>query len=586
MHTGPIRALVIDNKGEYIYTGGYDKKLYKWNFETGQPKLVTKHNHLITSLAISNDAKYLISGSADYTIRLFDLETEQLVQTYLGHTDDVEYVTFTSDNKYIISTSNQHDGRVLVWEVKTGKIVVEFTEHKSSVKSVWTYNEKVFSSDNDGNVYVWDIKTGNVIDNLGPYEYDIDTINGREKDHKIFLGLDNGNIDEYDAKTHKFIRTIPAHEIGLKCIKFSPSGKLILTAAYDHKVKIWNDRFELINTLPTYKYQWEVSFGFTPNERFVVGCTFGNKYCVWDIESNQLIEERIKNSTPSINDIAINYNGDIATASDDGIFRINREEVGLTNQVLNNAVGISKDKPLAVWGDHKGEIHVFDTKFKRLIKTIPLDSGPINSIVFDSYTNSFFVGTYGGMIYKIDIDNLEVQNKFKGNEGAIKGMVIEKDIIVSGSSGGQVHVFDKNNLNKLPTQLIGSSFIINDVAFSKELNLIATVSRDKIVRIYNATTFTLEGIHNLHNYSIKTVSFNNEGVLFAGDYWGYISIWDIKNNSKDIIKVASNGISFMDSHNSLVVAGSYDGGVYTINSNGISEEKFRLFTQDKELQII
>lgn len=586
MHTGPLRALVMDSKGEYVYTGGYDKKLFKWNFQTGESKLLTRHNHLITSLAISNDSRYLISGSADYSIRLFDLETEELVQTYLGHTDDVEFATFTSDDKYIISTSNQHDGRVLVWDVNSGKIMVEFTEHKSSVKSVWTFGNKVFSSDNDGNVYVWNIETGRVIDNLGPYDCDIDIVNGRVEEQIIYLGLDNGSVDVYDANSHEFIRTIRAHDIGIKCIKLSPSGKLILTAAYDHKVKIWNKDFELIATLPAYMYQWEVGFAFTPDEKYVVGCTFGNKYCVWDLEKNELIEEGMKNCTPSINDIAVSGQGDVATASDDGVFRINGEELGAINGVLNNAVGISPDGNLAVWGDHQGEIHIIERATKELVKTIPLDSGPINSIVFDKYTHSFYVGSYGGMIYKVNINMLEVEKKFKANDGAIKGMVIEEDIIVSGSSGGQVHVFDKHNLNKPPVSLVGSSFIINDVAFSKKLNLIATVSRDKVVRIYNANSYTLEGIHNLHNYSIKTLSFNSEGVLFAGDYWGYVSIWDIQNHTKDLIKVASNGISFMDSYKDQVIAGSYDGGVYTISSTKEVTEKFRLFDQEKDLQTI
>jgi WD40 repeat protein len=584
MHTGPLRALVMDNKGEHIYTGGYDKKLFKWNFQTGEFKRLTKHNHLITSLAISGDSKYLISGSADYSIRLFDLETDELVQTYLGHTDDVEFVTFTSDDKYIISTSNQHDGRVLVWDVITGKIMVEFTEHKSSVKSVWTFGDKVFSSDNEGNVYVWNIKTGMVMDNLGPYKYDIDIINGRVEEQTIYLGLDNGNVEIYDVNSHEFIKTIHAHDIGIKCIQFSPSGQLILTAAYDHKVKIWNKDFELITTLPAYMYQWEVGFAFTPDEKYIVGCTFGNKYCIWNLEKNELIEEGIKNCTPSINDIAVSEQGDIATASDDGIFRMNGEGIGAINRVLNNAVGISQDGNLVVWGDHQGEIHVIEQATKELIKTIPLDSGPINSIVFDHYTDSFYVGTYGGMIYKVNITMLEVEKKFKANDGAIKGMVIEEERIVSGSSGGQVHVFDKHNVNNPPVSLIGSSFIINDVAFSKKLNLIATVSRDKVVRIYNADTCTLEGIHNLHNYSIKTVCFDSEGILYAGDYWGYVSIWDIQNGTKDLIKVATNGISFMDSYKNQVIAGSYDGGVYAICSTKEVTEKFRLFDQEKELQ--
>ncbi|MED3385009.1 WD40 repeat domain-containing protein [Bacillus subtilis] len=584
MHTGPIRAIVIDQTGKYAYTGGYDKRVYKWDLKTGFSYLLTQHDHLVGGLSISNNGRYLLTGSSDYTMKLIDTKSELVIRTFLGHTDDIEYAIFTENDQYIISTSLQHDGRILVWNVETGSIIRKFNEHKSSVKSVWTINNKVFSCDNNGNVLVWDFNTGEMIDNIGPYDCDIDTINGDLNRGILLIGLDNGDIDIYDANEHTKIKTLRGHKIGVKTIEVSPSGNYLLTAAYDHQIFIWDRDFNKVASLPQYQYQWEVGFAFSPDEKNVYGCTFGYKFCEWELKNNQLIDNKIKCATPSINDIAVSENGDIATASDDGVFRLNGREILSANKVLNNAVGITNDGSIIAWGDHKGCLHLVNAEQETIIKSFDFSSGPLNSIVYDRENHSFFIGSYSGDVFELNLWELKIVDKFRAHNGAIKGMVVERDFIATGSSGGEVHIFNRKNISE-HISLVGSSFVINDLSYNEKTNLLATVSRDRIVRIYDATNGILKDLHSLHNYSVKTVCFNSSGVLFAGDYWGYASIWDLDSDSKKILKVASNGISFMEKLGDEILAGSYDGGIYSINQNGENSESLRLFDQTEKINI-
>lgn len=584
MHTGPIRAIVIDQTGNYAYTGGYDKRVYKWDLKTGSSYLITEHDHLVGGLSLSKNGKYLLTGSSDYSMKLIDTKSESVIRIFLGHTDDIELAIFTENDQSIVSTSLQHDGRVLVWNVGTGSIIREFNGHKSSVKSVWTINNKVFSCDNNGNVLVWDFYTGEVIDNLGPYDCDIDTINGDVNRGILLIGLDNGDIDVYDANEHTKIKTLKAHKIGVKTIEISQSGNYILTAAYDHQIFIWDRNFNKVSSLPQYQYQWEVGFAFSPDEKNVYGCTFGYKFCEWDLENNQLIDNKIKCATPSINDIAVSEKGDIATASDDGVFRFNGRGMLSVNNVLNNTVGITNDGSIIAWGDHKGCLHLVNAEQETILKSFNLSSGPLNSIVYDRENHSFFIGSYSGDVFELNLYDLKIVDKFRAHNGAIKGMVVERDFIATGSSGGEVHIFNRKNISE-PISLVGSSFVINDLSYNEETNLLATVSRDRIVRIYDATNGILKDFHNLHNYSIKTVCFNSSGILFAGDYWGYVSIWNLNEGSKGIFKIANNGVSFMEKLGCGILAGSYDGGVYSVNKNGESSESLRLFDQTEKVNI-
>ncbi|MBJ6360065.1 WD40 repeat domain-containing protein [Paenibacillus sp. GCM10012307] len=577
-HTGPIKTVVIDRKGEYVYTAGYDKRVLRWNYEKGSSEQLTQHNHLVNAVKLTQDNRYLISASADYTIRVLDLHKDEIVTELFGHNDDVESLTLANNDQLLISTSNQHDGRVLVWELSTGRILVQFSKHKNSVKSVWVNGDQVYTSDNDGLLYIWELKTGEVLQILGPFNYDLDVVTGVASKQQAFLGLDSGELVVLDTLTHKEVKRVQAHDIGIKTIKVSPSERFILTAGYDHKIKVWDVDLTYIKTLPSYPYQWEVDFAWHPDEQHILGGSFGVKYSVWDVSNETILEQDIVKATPSINDLDVR--GEIIiTASDDGVFRVNGEAVGQTSGILNNAAGLSSRADLAAWGDHAGAVHIYDLAAGKLRTTVQLDTGPINKIKYDEPSHSFFVGTYGGFIHQIELNEGKEIFRFKAHEGAIKGIVIEEDWILSGSTGGQSFVFNRLNLDAPPVDLKSSPFIVNDVAFSPELQLAATVGRDRYVRVFEPKSGKLKTFHNLHNYSIKSVSFNNNGVLFAGDYWGYISIWNLGTNELFKIRPASNGISSIASRGSSVLAASYDGAVYEIDEQGLFKEAIRLLQQ-------
>ena len=76
----------------------------------------------MTSVAYSPDGRYIISGSKDSTIRIWDAKTGAAVGEPLkGHTYGVHSVAYSPDGRYIISGS--HDSTIRIWDAETGAIV-------------------------------------------------------------------------------------------------------------------------------------------------------------------------------------------------------------------------------------------------------------------------------------------------------------------------------------------------------------------------------------------------------------------------------------------------------------------------------
>ena len=77
------------------------------------------HSKYITSIAISPNGKYVVSGSRDNSIKIWDIETSTCLNTLENHSDFVSSVAISPDGKYIVSGS--YDKTIKIWDIKTAE---------------------------------------------------------------------------------------------------------------------------------------------------------------------------------------------------------------------------------------------------------------------------------------------------------------------------------------------------------------------------------------------------------------------------------------------------------------------------------
>ena len=74
---------------------------------------LTGHTELVRSLAHILNTKFILSGSDDNSIKIWNYETYELVQTLTGHTDTVRSIVYIPNTKYIVSGSL--DKTIKIW---------------------------------------------------------------------------------------------------------------------------------------------------------------------------------------------------------------------------------------------------------------------------------------------------------------------------------------------------------------------------------------------------------------------------------------------------------------------------------------
>jgi RNA polymerase sigma factor (sigma-70 family) len=132
-----------------------------------------RHGGRIESVAYSPDGTQIVTGGADAKVKIWDRKTGKALITFEGHSDDVHFVTFTPDGKYVISSSggmrpgqDAHDPCTLKWDAATGNTVLRFPPNK------WNREMAALTLSPDGKqlaaclspeLYVFNVATGELL---------------------------------------------------------------------------------------------------------------------------------------------------------------------------------------------------------------------------------------------------------------------------------------------------------------------------------------------------------------------------------------------------------------------------------------
>jgi WD40 repeat protein len=80
------------------------------------------HTSTVTGVAFSPDGRQLASASDDWTVRLWNPDSGQTINTLKGHTDRVRAVAFSPDGRQHASASD--DSTVRLWNPATGQALI------------------------------------------------------------------------------------------------------------------------------------------------------------------------------------------------------------------------------------------------------------------------------------------------------------------------------------------------------------------------------------------------------------------------------------------------------------------------------
>ncbi|KIW25913.1 uncharacterized protein PV07_09048 [Cladophialophora immunda] len=190
--------------------------------------------------------KWLVSGSRDKTLRVWDLETRRLRGKPLsGHSQSVLCLQFDPTEKEDVIISGSSDASVIIWRFSTGQKIHEIpSAHEESVLNLRFDQRYLVTCSKDRRIKIWNRKTLTATDNDYP-EIKRESqarapsyiVNTAEMEPSLLEArLANGQIRA--LKPYMLLLTLEGHSAAVNAIQIN--GDLIVSASGDRLIKVWN----------------------------------------------------------------------------------------------------------------------------------------------------------------------------------------------------------------------------------------------------------------------------------------------------------------------------------------------------------
>lgn len=150
-----IGSVAFNATSDILASSGQDRKITLWeirpdevSYKTTKIRDFTGHDNDIQALVFSPDGKRLISGSADKTVRVWDLSSEEGKEgKVLGdHPDPVTSIVIHPLNSEIVASASL-DGTVKLWNLQTKECIKPFEKFAHRIFSLsFSANGKFLAS--------------------------------------------------------------------------------------------------------------------------------------------------------------------------------------------------------------------------------------------------------------------------------------------------------------------------------------------------------------------------------------------------------------------------------------------------------
>lgn len=248
-HERSLTQVKFNREGDLIFLVAKDNAASIWYLSNGE-RLGTFEGHrgTIWLITVDLDTRLAATGSADMTIKLWDVQTGECVHTFEMLTP-VRRVEFSPDNSKLLAVTDQvmgHVGTVLVFDINYGDVRAQPAE-PSTVIETRADAKKV-------TVAAWTAR--------GKY---------------IVTGHEDGYVSKYRGDTGEFVATVQAHgihnaekNVPVTDIQMAPEDMLYFITALKDKCLVLID-VETLRMLKVYKADAPMNTAsITPRKDFVI----------------------------------------------------------------------------------------------------------------------------------------------------------------------------------------------------------------------------------------------------------------------------------------------------------------------------
>lgn len=544
------------------------------------PELVIQNGHAaqVKTLAFSPDGRLIASGSFDYTIKLWNARTGELVRTIQGHADRVESVVFSPDSRMMASAGD--DGNVRLWSVETGAQIRAIKAHGGRANAVaFSPDAGILASGGDDNaVKLWSVETGALLRTLNGHTGFVASLAYSPDGATVASGGWDNTIRVWSADTGETVFLLKGHRFPVLGLVFRPDGEVLASSSMDSSIKLWSASTGRIERTIRGHRLSATAIAFSPDGRTLASGNEAGRADLWDADTGAAIRSMAQHGN-RVDAVAFNPDGTaLATGSKDKTVKLWSLDTGALLYSLEGRAGYvtsiafapgrvmpaagSWDGSVMMWPPdagagmrslhgHKdrvstvafspdgsqiasasgdGAILIRDAVSGQTLHEIATQSGRGHTIAYSP--DGAWIASAGdaGALTLFDARtgaNVRSFEKLSGNIYAV-AFSPDGDVLASGGNDNTIKLWSTGTGNLLRTLKAHAEPVIA-LAFSADGQFIASGGEDKTARLWDARTGAPRNTIDAHTGRVSCVAFSPDGLMLAtGSDDQTVRLWDAR----------------------------------------------------------